>query len=103
MSKVIYYKQCRLTKKHENGYWQQVSWIPEQFAVKDKVLKLKDSDGVWENGWVVTGAGTNRLAENMLPDYHVLIKGHRKMTGDAEPKKPSGKEKVHTPPKWMTA
>jgi hypothetical protein len=62
------------------------TWLPEQYASEGKVLKLRDEAGVWENGWVVMDAGSNRLAENQLPDYHSAIKGHRKATGDALPK-----------------
>lgn len=86
MSKTTYYRQCRLVRKTPTGEAHQVSWIPDEYAVKDKVLKLKDSNDNWENGWIVVGAGTRRLAQNMLPDYHDLIKGHLKMTGDTQPK-----------------
>jgi hypothetical protein len=86
MSKTIYYRQCRLSRKTPTGEAQQVSWLPDQYAVAGKVLKLRDDDKNWENGWVVVGAGQNRLAQDQLPDYHQLIKGHRKMTGDALPK-----------------
>lgn len=66
---------------------EQTSWIPEKFGVQGKVLKLKDSDGNWDDGWIVKMASQTRLAEDMLPDYHDEIKGHRKATGDALPKK----------------
>jgi hypothetical protein len=59
-----------------------MSWIPEQFAQVDKILKLRDEDKVWEDGWKVTAVG-NRLAQDQLPDYHQDIKGHRKATGDS--------------------
>lgn len=87
MSKVIYYRQCHMAKKHEQGEWRQTSWIPEKFAAVGKVLKLKDSDGQWDDGWIVQTVSQTRLADDMLPDYHSEIKGHRKTTGDALPKK----------------
>jgi hypothetical protein len=83
MSKTTYYRQCRL----QRGNCHQVSWIPEPYCVKDKVLKLKNSDGVWENGWVVKGAGTNRITD--VPHAEGLIRAHRKATGDSLPKGPN--------------
>ena len=29
-----------------------VSFIPEKFAIKDKIIKLKNEKGDWEEGWV---------------------------------------------------
>jgi hypothetical protein len=40
------YKQCKLTK----GKWHQYAWIPEKYAKKGKVLRIKD-----EGGWLVVG------------------------------------------------
>lgn len=81
MAKNTKYRQCVLTKKMEVGIKQQVSFIPEKYAVKNKVLKLKNGDD-WENGWVVEHAGENLVDEDLLPDYHDEIKKHRKATGD---------------------
>lgn len=78
MSKTVYYRQCRLS----NGTARQVSWIPEKYAIKNKILKLKEN-GKWINGWKVDSAGTHLLAEDMLPDPHQEIKSHRKATGDS--------------------
>ncbi len=85
MSKT-FYRQCRLVRKVPEGTCHQTSYIPEPFSVKDKVLKLKNSDGEWENGWVVESAGTRRYSNDDMRDPHEEIKGHRKMTGDAAPK-----------------
>lgn len=86
MSRKTFYRQCRLVRKTPTGTMTQVSWMPEPYCVKDKVLKLKLDDGSWENGWVVQGAGENRLPQDQVPDSHTMIKGHRKNTGDSEPK-----------------
>lgn len=43
------YVQCRLS--HINGK-REMSWIPERYAVRDKVLSIKN-DGFWEDGWRV--------------------------------------------------
>ncbi len=82
MSKKTYYRQCRLQK----GNTHQMSWIPEEFAVKGKIIKLRDEDGVWDDGWKVNEAYSTRLETHDLPDPHSEIKGHRKATGDAMPK-----------------
>lgn len=85
MSKHVFYRQCRLRKDYKNGsYSEQVSYIPEPFCVKGKVLKLRDADGVWDNGWVVMSASENRHADEELPDVHKSLRGHRKQTGDSD-------------------
>jgi hypothetical protein len=82
VSKQVFYKQCRLQK----GDSHQVSWIPEQFAVRGKILKLRDDAGIWDNGWEVKGAGSHRVESHGLLDAHQIIKSHRQATGDALPK-----------------
>lgn len=83
MAKIVYYRQCKLERNCGDGRTShQMSWIPEQYAEKGKVLKLRDSDKKWENGWVVTSVG-GRLAEENLPDFHSTSKAHLRATGDA--------------------
>jgi hypothetical protein len=41
--------QVRLTK----GTSEQTTFIPHEFAKKDKLLKIKEND-VWEEGWKVS-------------------------------------------------
>lgn len=72
----MFYRQCHLKK----GNTHQTSWIPEQFAVVNKVLKLRE-DGVWDDGWVVQTVSETRLDET--PDWRKDIRGHRKTTGDS--------------------
>lgn len=43
------YTQCILLK----GNLRQTSWIPAKFAVKGRVLKLRDAQDKWDDGWVV--------------------------------------------------
>jgi hypothetical protein len=89
MSKTIYFRQCRLVKKIERGTQHQTTWIPEPFACVGKILKLKDANGQWEDGWQVEQASQTRLAEDMLFDSHQGIRSHRKATGDSLPKEKS--------------
>lgn len=46
------YRQCNL----KNGNTYCTSWLPVKFAVKGKIVKLKQSDGSWWDGWEVTSA-----------------------------------------------
>lgn len=51
--KGILYKHCTLQK----GNVVQVSWIPSEFAKIGEVLKTKQPDGSWDDGWVVKTVG----------------------------------------------
>ena len=42
-----YYVQCYIKKKIKNGCKIQTLWIPEQYAVIGKYIKLKGDDG-WQ-------------------------------------------------------
>ncbi len=84
MAKQVFYRQCQLVKRIENGELQLVSWMPEPYATAGRVLKLRDADGAWDDGWVVVVAGTNRLPADQVPDFHELSKAHLRATGDAE-------------------
>lgn len=84
MAKQVFYRQCRLVKRTATGELQQVSWIPDRYAVAGKVVKLREEDGTWDDGWVVRSAGTNRLAADQVPDYHEMSKAHLRASGDAE-------------------
>ena len=84
MAKTVFYRQCRLVKTTPKGECVQVSWIPEPYAATGRVLKLRDRDGVWDDGWRVLGAGERRLKADEVPDFHELSKAHLRATGDAE-------------------
>lgn len=61
----MYSRQCVLEKRIPDGMLVQVSWIPEQYAIKDKYLKLKEGD-VWENGWQVKNVGGRMSREELI-------------------------------------
>ncbi len=65
--------QCRLVK----GNAHRVSWIPSGFAVKGKVVKLKEGDGTWNDGWVVARAAR----ASAKPSDFILARSqdHKKM------------------------
>ncbi len=48
-----HHRQCELEKVS----LRTTSWIPESFAKRGKILKLKRDDGVWDDGWRVVGVG----------------------------------------------
>lgn len=48
------YTQCRL----QRGTTQQVAWIPSEFAVRGKYIRIKSVDG-----WRVTSVGAEQSAE----------------------------------------
>lgn len=84
---MTYYKQCKLVRSMgEHAFMEQVSWIPKQYAVEGKTLKLKGAGGSWTDGWVVTLVGQTTKEEKQLPDPHRAVRGHRIATGDALPK-----------------
>jgi len=96
-----YYRQCKLVKLGEEypppkmpklgkwlepkygwrATWEKVGWIPEKFAKEGGVIKLKNGDGTWSDGWIVDEVW-GRLSEENLPDFHREIKWHLKNTGD---------------------
>jgi hypothetical protein len=75
------YKQCGLQKTTSAGHISQVSWIPTKYAILNQVLKLKDENDKWEDGWLVTTVGTEVIEEAI--DLHKAVKMHRKATGDS--------------------
>lgn len=75
------YNQCTLKRAVSTGFTTIVSFIPKKFANVGSYVKIKDND-IWTNGWLVQDAGPD-IEENVLPDSHSDIKGHRIMTGDA--------------------
>lgn len=84
MAKVVHYRQCRLVRPVQSGEQVVVSWIPDQFAEVDRVVKLRDDAGEWTDGWRVAEAGRHRLPAHEVPDFHELSKAHLRATGDAD-------------------
>ena len=78
----IKYKQCGLCKPIKNGSISQVSWIPSKYAVLNAVLKLKDGNNIWDDGWIVTTVG-DEIDQEDVPDWHKARKVHRERTGDS--------------------
>lgn len=81
--KNTYYKQCSIERREGKSTISQVAWIPKKFSTVGGVIKIKNDDDTWTDGWVVKSVGSSELEERDLPDSHQGIKGHRKRTGDA--------------------
>lgn len=59
------YRQCLLQK----GTKGKITWIPEKFAKKGKVIKLKD-----ENGWIVKEVWGRDTEENVKARERVHLR-----------------------------
>lgn len=77
------FRQCLLEKSWPDipVVWQTTSWIPEKLAVVGKSLKIYAVDG-----WIVKTVST--AAIETVPDYHKIVRRHRRQTGDSLPKEP---------------
>jgi hypothetical protein len=71
------YTQCELVK--QNIF--QVAWIPSQFAVVGKTLKIKEN-GIWEDDWKVTHVFGVKLFKKVEEQERDYLKFHV----DAKPK-----------------
>jgi hypothetical protein len=84
------YCQCALYRPMPDGSIEcQVSWLPTRFAVAGETLRLRERGGEWEDGWIVSTAGAERVAECDLADPRRDVRGHRRGTGDSELKRRS--------------
>jgi hypothetical protein len=74
------YTQCRLLSDDT----ETVAWIPNEFAVKGKLLAIRQPDGTWKQGFVVKETYSTLPAEQVMErsDEYQLYKherrGHRK-------------------------
>jgi len=59
------YRQCRLGKKIRDGESIQTSYIPAEFAKEGRIVKLREDDGGWDDGWVIRLVG-GTLTEEQL-------------------------------------
>ncbi len=58
------YIQCGLVK----GCLYQVSFLPSRHAVKGNVVKLREENGVWNDGWKVVWIGCKSKSLDMLAE-----------------------------------
>lgn len=60
------HKQCHLVKWNGYKVTHYHAWIPEEFAEIGEIVKIKQDDGSWDDGWVVFQTFT------MLPTTTVI-------------------------------
>lgn len=73
------YQQCRLRRQNS----EQVCFLPQTFAVAGRVVRLKQPDDSWQDGWAVANVYGEPVPAELLPDAHNAVKVHRRATGDA--------------------
>ena len=86
MTRNVKYAQCAMRRIVPGASVVTTSYIPTQFAKVGRVLKLKDSDDRWVDGWVVEAVGDVIVEGERVPDYRKAIGNHRKSTGDSTPR-----------------
>jgi hypothetical protein len=59
------YRQCRLVKKIRGGEAIQMSYIPAEFAREGRIVKLREDDGGWDDGWVIRVVGESLTADQL--------------------------------------
>ena len=60
------YRQCRLVKRVSGGEKLLMSYIPADFARVGRVVKLRDADGGWDDGWVIRLVGGSRTEDQLV-------------------------------------
>lgn len=63
MSKTRFYRQCKLVRREGESQIQQVSFIPEEYAIVGNFIKLRNADDEWVDGWKVEYAGEKKDAK----------------------------------------
>lgn len=66
MAREVNYRQCKLQKKTANGTMEQTSYIPEPFCQVGRILKLREDDGTWNDGWKVIFASSMSHSEKWV-------------------------------------
>lgn len=73
------FRSCLLVREVEGGVAQTVSLIPEKYAKAGRGLELY-SEGKWDH-WMVLTASPSLVVDPV--DSRILIKSHRRATGDS--------------------
>ena len=66
------YRQCRLVKKIRGGESIQTSYLPAEFAREGRIVKIREDDGSWDDGWVIRLVGGSLTEEQLA----VLERAH---------------------------
>jgi hypothetical protein len=68
------YRQCRMVKRLRDGEAIETSYLPAEFAKVGRIVKVREEDGAWDDGWVIRSVG-GTLTEEQLAD---LERAHRR-------------------------
>lgn len=77
--KVTHYRQCRMERPIEKGVQVLVSYLPDQFAKTGEVVKLKNAEDVWVDGWKILSVG-ELIPASIAEAGSRLHKKHREST-----------------------
>lgn len=77
------FKSCTLVRQEEGSVLSNVVLIPEKYAKAGRGIEVC-ADGVWSH-WMVLTASESVVVDPVDPK--VLIKSHRRATGDSMPKR----------------
>ena len=70
-------RQCRLEKPIESGGQRMmVTWLPEKFAKVNDIVKLKNEDDEWIDGWKIVTVGDTRIT---YEDSNKQSQAHKSM------------------------
>lgn len=78
---MINYIQCKLAKTDNDTDSYYTTFLPERYARKNAILKLKNNNK-WEDGWKVIEVYEDSII-NKIPDFNASVRQHRKRTGDS--------------------
>lgn len=73
-----YLRQCKLERKVENGIATLVSYIPEKFAKLGKIIKLKNEEGEWTDGYKVASVSEQRMSSSQIVRTEMAHKRQRR-------------------------
>lgn len=77
------FKSCHLVWEENNSILHTTKLIPVKFAKQGKIIEVQNDDKSWSS-WMVLVASENVITNPTDPK--VLIKSHRKATGDSMPR-----------------
>lgn len=70
---------CMLEKKTEKNTISTHSWIPQEFAVKGRCVKLKTKNG-WDDHWIVKTVNPTKVDSDLIETVEKQHRIHRKTT-----------------------
>jgi hypothetical protein len=62
----VAYRQCTLIQPRARASCHYVTWLPEIFASPGQVVRLRQADGSWSDGWRVDSVGPWTLSEEHM-------------------------------------